>query len=168
MQAQPARRKVSSELTLFVKFLVPAALMVAAFCYLIGFALFASHQPLGGFLFGLCLILVIGAGLSYLAVRTAGSLKEVSIDSDFIYVSNFRREISVPLSEVDEVGWRLMLKTSMKPVWVKFEGETEYGRKVTFLARYRFFGIGAPPVVNEILAMAVEARRRRNIQASRQ
>src|ERR1700759_3675809 len=107
MQAQSDRRKVSSEFTIFVKFLVPAAIMLVAFCCLTGLALFGSRRPLDAYLFILCLLLGARAGLSYLFVRTAGSLKEVSVDSVFIYVSNFRREISVPLSEVDKVDWYL-------------------------------------------------------------
>jgi hypothetical protein len=99
------------------------------------------------------LALLIGGPVSYLILRQALLLKEVSVDKDFLYVSNFRREIKVPLSEVVSVRGSFLVKGKLEPITVRFKGETEFGSKIIFVPPYRLFGIGLHPTAGELGAL---------------
>jgi hypothetical protein len=75
-------------------------------------------------------------------------LKAVKVDDDALYISNFRREIVVPLGDIESVdveGW-----STSQVVAVNFRVDTPFGRKIVFMPKLRFLTLGHPPVVAEL------------------
>ena len=66
-------------------------------------------------------------------------LKNVSYDDQFLYVSNYLKEIRIPLSEADEIkatggtGWWRWLP---KRVIVQLRTPSAFGRRVIFIPGY--------------------------------
>jgi len=87
------------------------------------------------------------AGSAFILWGCAG-LKRVRIDREFLYVSNYRREISVSLSSIATVTENRWI--NIHPVTVHFRVPTEFGQKVTFMPTVRLFGWSSHPVVKEL------------------
>jgi hypothetical protein len=80
-------------------------------------------------------------------------LKEVSTDDDFLYVSNYLKEISIPLSEIYDVTENVWL--SIHPVTIHLKSQSEFGDKIVFMPKVRFFAFfRSHPVVTELKELA--------------
>jgi len=92
------------------------------------------------------------AGTAFILWSCVG-LKRVRVDTRFLYISNYLREIAVPLStvsDVTEIRW-----INIHPVTVHFRSATEFGRRVTFMPTVRVFGLwSSHPVVAELKQLA--------------
>ena len=64
-------------------------------------------------------------------------LKEVSVDDDFLYVSNYRKEIAIPLSEIYDVTENVWV--NIHPVTIHLRSPSEFGDKIVFMPTTRFF-----------------------------
>ena len=99
--------------------------------------------------------------LAFLAGTTsfwffAMPLKQVRVDGGNLYISNFREEISVPLSAVTGVSENRWI--NIHPVTIHLRTETAFGNKIVFMPKQRLaFGWTSHPVVNEIRQMAAAA-----------
>lgn len=63
-------------------------------------------------------------------------LKRIALAGDHLVVSNYFREVQVPLREVGEVGLVQGWNINNSPVaYVTFTGSTEFGRDITFYPR---------------------------------
>lgn len=92
------------------------------------------------------------AGTALILWGCAG-LKRVRLDSKNLYVSNYLREISVPLTMIINVTENRWI--NIHPVTVHFDNITEFGQKVTFMPTIRFFGFwSSHPVVAELKLLA--------------
>ena len=82
-------------------------------------------------------------------------LKKVSIYGDKLYVSNYRREIAVPLSDIDDVRGNVF--TDPQRVTIYLRNETEFGSKIVFLATHRRFSFWSThPIVDELRYLATK------------
>ena len=91
-------------------------------------------------------------------------LKRVRMDQDTLYISNFRREIAVPLSEIDSVTENRWIRSHPVKIW--FRHPTEFGDKVTFMPTVRMFEFTwAPHPVVEQLRTAAYMKRFREGEA---
>ena len=92
------------------------------------------------------------AGSTFILWSCAG-LKKVRLDSAQLYVSNFRKEISIPfgnLVNVTENRW-----INIHPVTIHLRVPTAFGQKITFMPPARFFGFwSSHPVVAELKRLA--------------
>lgn len=80
-------------------------------------------------------------------------LKEVSVDDDFLYVSNYLKEISIPLSEIYDVTENMWLNSH--PVTIHLQSPSEFGDKITFMPKVRLFSfLSSHPVVEELKELA--------------
>lgn len=71
---------------------------------------------------------VVGMGL---ILRWSTSLKAVTTDGRFLYVSNYLRIEGIPLDNIEYVlGSRWM---AGRPITVHFKHDTSFGRQVTFM-----------------------------------
>ena len=90
---------------------------------------------------------------SALILWSCARLKRVRLDDKHIYVSNFRREISIPLSlieNVSEVRW-----INIHPVTIHLRKDTEFGRSITFMPKVRFFALwSSHPIVAELMHLS--------------
>ena len=92
------------------------------------------------------------AGSAFILWLSAG-LKRVRIDREFLYVSNYRREIAIPLSQIREVTENRWINTH--PVTIHFRTITEFGVKITFMPTMRWFALwSSHPVVQELRSAA--------------
>jgi predicted membrane protein len=126
------RRKLSSRQTALAKFVIPAAIFAAAAALLtIFFAVpLLSGEPftLGGALISLVVAgVLIRWGCAYVP------LKVVSLDGRHLLVSNYRKEIAVPLSEVKQVAE--VKQFEQKLIVLSLKRPTEFGREIKFLPR---------------------------------
>lgn len=81
-------------------------------------------------------------------------LKKVSIDDHNLYVSNYRTEITIPITEITDV--REFLFSEPRRVTIHLRNPTEFGSKIIFLATYRAFAFLSPhPIVDELIQMSV-------------
>lgn len=80
-------------------------------------------------------------------------LKDVSVDDNYLYVSNFLKEISIPLSEIYDVTENVWLNTH--PVTIHLKRPSEFGDKIIFMPTVRYFSFyGSHPVVAELKELA--------------
>lgn len=80
-------------------------------------------------------------------------LKEVSVDDDFLYVSNYLKEIIIPLSEIYDVTENVWI--NIHPVTIRLKSPSEFGDKIVFMPTVRFFAFfSSHPVVSELKGMA--------------
>ncbi len=80
-------------------------------------------------------------------------LKRVRIDSKNLYISNFRREIVVPLSNLMDVTENRWI--NIHPVTLHFRMPTDFGQTISFMPTARFFAIwSAHPIVAELRRLA--------------
>jgi hypothetical protein len=126
------RRKLSSRQTAVAKFVIPAAIFAAAAALLaIFFAVpVLSDEP---FTFGGALVSMVVAGFMVWWGFAYVPLKTVSLDERNLLVSNYRKEIAVPLSEVEQVAEVKQFK--QKLVVMSLKRSTEFGREIKFLPR---------------------------------
>jgi hypothetical protein len=78
-------------------------------------------------------------------------LKRVRIDDKVLYVSNYVTEIAVPLVNVAEV--RENRWVNIHAITIQFHSATEFGSRIVFMPKARWFGFwSSHPVVAEIRA----------------
>ncbi len=83
-------------------------------------------------------------------------LKKVRRDGEFLYVSNYRREIKVPFSEVVSVTEIIWI--SPPRVTVHFRAPTEFGQTITFMPRMLVLWMSHPVVQELRLAAGLPVR----------
>ena len=110
-------------------------------------AIVAGFQPArerGWILFVLGWIIASG----YL-VWFARRLKFVSIDENFVYVSDFRKEIQVPLTQIERVKESFLARPRL--ITLTLDRPTEFGREIVFVPPSLDFAIfRSHPLVEEI------------------
>lgn len=76
-------------------------------------------------------------------------LKRVEIDEQWLYVSNYRREIRVLLRDIEEVFENRWV--NIHPITLALRHETEFGSHITFMPKTRWWGFRrSHPVVHEL------------------
>ncbi len=95
------------------------------------------------------LVVFAGVFVLYLGVYLNISLKEVFLDDQYLYISDFNKEIRVSRSKIERVTeWNL---NRSRQVWIYFTEETEFGKKVVFMPTFQsglFFAVH--PIVEEL------------------
>ena len=92
-------------------------------------------------------------------VWNAKRLKTVSVDDKFLYASNYRKEIAIPLSDIYDVTENIWINA--RPVTIHLKSPTEFGDKIVFMPKSRAWMFCSHPVVAELkqLAKPTVARR---------
>jgi hypothetical protein len=93
---------------------------------------------------------VAGAAFIY---WSCARLKAVSVDDQFLYVSNYLKEVSIPLSEIYDVTENRWI--NIHPVTIHLKSPSEFGDKIVFMPKsmpFAFFS--SHPVVNELKKLA--------------
>jgi hypothetical protein len=99
---------------------------------------------------GVLLFWIAGAGLMW---WHCARLKVVHVDDNFLYVSNFLKEIAVPLSDICDVTESLW--SNVHPVTIHLKSPSEFGNKIVFMPTHRMFAFfSSHPVVDEIKRLA--------------
>jgi hypothetical protein len=147
------KRQISSKITFISKNGVPS-LVLFGWAVAIFAILFDSGKdgqlplPLLVKILFPAIFFVIFAVIFWLSMR----LKAVSIDDKFLYISNYLKESSVPFLNIRDIT---ELRLRGHPVTIHFKEKTEFGEKITFLPKMRFFNFaGSHPVVSELKEFA--------------
>jgi hypothetical protein len=83
-------------------------------------------------------------------------IKRVRADDRSIYVSNYGREVAVPLSQIERIIDHRWL--NVRPVTVCFRTDTHFGRQITFIPRSRFVvPWRSHPVAEELRGLMMRA-----------
>ncbi|PLS82907.1 MAG: hypothetical protein CYG59_02695 [Chloroflexi bacterium] len=120
------RRRLSASSTPFIKFILPALWLVAS----IGVALVV---PRAASYLALWRVTVLIPPL--LMVWSFAPLKYVAMDEDFLYVSNYWREIQIPFSQIAEVRERQGSRNTMRDITIQLTSPTEFGDQIHFVPR---------------------------------
>lgn len=109
---------------------------------------------------GLILLLVTILGAAFL-YWWCMRLKRVRLDEEALYVSNYLREIRVPLHQVEDVSENRWI--NLHPVFIEFRGETGFGPRIVFMPKIRWFSFfRSHPAVAEIGEAVARARGERS------
>ncbi len=79
-------------------------------------------------------------------------LKRVRIEDSAIYVSNYLKEIRIPLDAVADVTENRWI--NIHPVTIHLRASTEFGDRITFMPKIRIFSWRSHPVVAELRELA--------------
>ncbi len=89
---------------------------------------------------------VAGAAFLY---WTCMRLKRVRMDDQALYVSNYLREIRLPLQQVENVNENYWI--NLHPITIEFRSETDFGKWIVFMPKIRWLSFwSSHPVVEEI------------------
>lgn len=140
------KRRLSSKQTFFLKIILPIFFVVISTT---GF-LVSVFGPRQSELLVLKIIIptIIIFGI-YSMYMTVMRYKKVLIDEHFLYVSNYRKEIKIPFSEiadVTEIKWH-----RTRPITIHLKTSSEFGRKIVFTPKFNGFRVFAEnPIVAEL------------------
>jgi len=148
------KRNLSSELTGFYKFFPAVWIPVfglAIACLFVGVFQGTDGAPAPQSLKWLILsVWVVGSILIYFA---CASLKDVSIDEHSLYVSNYLKEISIPLTDVSDVTENIWW--NFHPVTVHLRRRSVFGEKIIFMPERGLLWFGSShPVVAQLKKVA--------------
>lgn len=146
-------RTISSRQTIFVKFVFPVAWLGVSVSF--AFVLWFKRAEAPGFKKPFLLeSLVVGVFVFWFARR----LKKVRVDEEFLYVSNWRSEVRVPLRDVSDCLWR----NWWRPAWVvvRLRAQTRFGKHIVFIPKSQWRHLGIHPVVGELRFLVDQARER--------
>ena len=120
-------RQISSRFTFFYKFILPwwfvLGLIDLLWQQMVTFALPNSET---GY------ISVMLVGFSVWMIWLGWPAKKVSIFGDKLYVSNFRKEIAIPISEIVDVRGNIWVDPQRVTIYLR--NETEFGSKISLSA----------------------------------
>jgi len=135
------RKKLSSSLTFFLKFVVaPFILVFTTMAVLVG----VSTNGMASIII-LIPLFIIYFSLNYFLFGA----KVVEIDDKYLYVSNFREEARIPLSNIKTVSDKVFVNP--RPIFITFKKETTFGDKIMFIGKKSYFlFFSAHPAVKEI------------------
>lgn len=147
------KRQISSDASVFWKYIFPGLVI-----FVVGLGAIAvglqEKRPPGWTLFMLGWILS-----AVYIIWFARRLKSVSIDDDYLYVSQLRKEIQIPLTHIQQVKENYW--TNPKLITLKLNHPSEFGTKIVFTPATRAFtAFRSHPIVPEIES-AIRRRRSR-------
>jgi hypothetical protein len=104
-------------------------------------------------LFFLLLFLIITAFIYWSCCR----LKKVERFDNLLRISNYFREIEVPLTEVESVSGNIFMRPEL--IWLTFRRPTMFGSKIVFMPRWRVLsGWTRNPLVAQLQEEIVQLR----------
>ncbi len=78
---------------------------------------------------------------------------KVSVDDDFLYVSNYWKEIKIPFSDISDVTEIVWIRGH--PTTIHLKTPSEFGSKITFIPKSKGYKFFKPhPVVDELKVLA--------------
>ncbi len=156
------RRTLSSPLTLFWKFVLPAILIGGAgYIIVMGWRGQLHHN--GTPLSPATLLLVVPGLAVVLAwpLLWAKRLKRVEVDDRVLYISNYITEVRVPLSDVAVVTESDDRKNFT--VNIDLDNRSEFGQHIIFRPRFCLYWSGLHPVARELQALCEKAKSEKGV-----
>jgi hypothetical protein len=134
---------VSSSLTFFYKFILTTV-------WPAGFGLASVVMLLNGKPETMKFAVVWAIGTAFLL--PCARLKRVEVDGAILVISNYLRDITVPVSEIADVRQNRLI--NIRPVTVAFRNETPFGRAITFMPLTSFRLFSEDDIVKRLRSLA--------------
>ena len=85
-----------------------------------------------------------------------GKIKKVTLSGSKFIVSNYLKEITIDISEIDSIGGSILLNPEL--IWLNLKGDSEFGEKIIFAPEQRssfniFAGFTKHPLVAKIKSL---------------
>ena len=145
------KRTISSALTLYFKVILPGLFIWSGGIGGIGNLFGLSSLPVAWAerFFFLLLLIVFSAFIGWLCL----GLKKVKTDGVKLYVSNYFKEIVIPLNAVTDVTENKWI--NIHPVTIHLKTSTEFGDQIKFMPHVRLFTFfSSHPIVGELKKLA--------------
>jgi hypothetical protein len=155
-----APRRISAGDTAFAKFFVSGALLGGVVLTVVMFdRLFALRDRWDRVGTGVIAIQIAGLALwiamAIVPIRVISRLKRVALSDTALHVSNFWREIAVPLGDVEAVD---QVDTGFGRVVITLARDTAFGRRIDF-SPIGLFPPKPHPIIAELRAAVAGANR---------
>jgi len=76
-------------------------------------------------------------------------VKKVSIDNQYLYISNYSKTIKVHRSNIKKITENVFVNTN--PIWIHFKQTNEFGDYIVFIPKKRIFSFfTSHPIVKEL------------------
>jgi hypothetical protein len=137
-------RVISSAQTFASKFILPVVVAVGMTLGLRGLHFSPVFVPLILFLYGAIFWFL-------------GRCKKVTLEKDGLLISNYFREVRVPLRDIVRVTGSRWINT--RQVTIEFDRVTGFGRSIVFLPHTRFLWPGQEhPIAQELRELVLRAK----------
>jgi hypothetical protein len=141
-------RTISSSLTFVTKLVFPTIWISGFGCGTLSLWL-RDPSHVGYVALQFAVAWIIGAALLWWCCV---GLKKVLVDEEVLYISNYYREISVPLRNIRTVTQSLWI--SPHPVIITFHTATELGKRIKFMPEHKFAFWRDDSIVDELRQLA--------------
>ncbi|CAN5384329.1 hypothetical protein BH10ACI1_BH10ACI1_15520 [soil metagenome] len=142
------KRQISSKQTFFLRIILPILFVVIISAATVSMYL----QPDKSGKSAVFLLPGIFVVVLPIIILILSRFKAVSVDDKFLYVSNYLKEIAVPLSDIRDVTES---RLRGHPVTIHLKTRLEFGEKITFLPKIRPFTFSkSHPIVAELKELA--------------
>jgi len=143
------KQVISSGNTFIAKFILPSVFYLIMIIGLIGLTIEREY----GFVLVFFIVKLIFGILVYFGFVC---LKKVSIDKNYIYISNYFKTVKVPFNEIENVT-NMTLGGNYQPIFIHFKKRTEFGNIITFLnLAPDWFDFSKPTIVKELIRLSNE------------
>jgi len=123
------RRRLSSGLTPFYKFGLPGLWFACAIYSVADYLWSWSDPTLPNNFVSICILYILGGALF---VWKFGPLKRIYLDGDFLHVSNYTKEILVPIANIHDVREGSWLTNSPRRIVVTLKSPSQFGKQIQF------------------------------------
>ena len=145
------KRQISSKQTFFLRIILPILLVVVITVATVSIYLQSGEsEKSAAFLLPEIFIFILPIILLILR-----RYKEVKIDENFLYVSNYLKKISIPLSDIRDVTES---RLRGHPVTIHLKTVSAFGGKITFLPNITVTLPGPNPIVEELKELAKQKK----------
>jgi hypothetical protein len=97
----------------------------------------------------LALVWIVG---SRFTLSICGALKRVHLDGDDLIVSNYIRQIAVPVGDIEDV--RQNIGTKLRSITMQFRHDTPFGRRIVFMPKVSFRLFSEDKIVQRLRDLA--------------
>lgn len=139
------KRVISSKDTFFYKIILPVFFLICAAVLPPAVYLYDRNNNSVAAVF-VFIFLLVSAALLFLMTKKN---KKVSLDDNTLYVSNYRKEIAVPLANIEKILWF----SDLRPTMIYLKTPSEFGKKINFFPNITATS-GLNPIVEELKELA--------------
>lgn len=151
MKPLTEKKEISSQMTYFYKFVLPYLWIGMILSGLfIGFS--SGNVNYYSLSLGLVIILII----TFFIFRWSKRLKKVSIDENYLYISDFKNEITIDFTDILKVEQPLLRILNPESILITMKINTIWGKKICFVPKERVLNFLKHPIVNELRKLIVK------------
>ena len=140
------KRVISAKDTFFYKIILPVFFLICAAVLPTAIYLYDRNNNSVAAVF-MFLFLLMSAALIFV---TSKASKKLSLDGDILYVSNYRKEIIVPVSNIAKILWF----GDVRPAMIYLKTPSEFGKKINFHPNVKATSGTLNPIVEELKSLA--------------